>query len=110
MAKWFDQSSFTCQQFPKLWEAFSHNLHTAWPWNQCYILLLHRDAAQNDVGNSMPLKQEHTVYGALAGLLLSTDAKDVQQLVEKCRRHGLFIWVPSGCWLEGSKQAVIAAP
>lgn len=72
------------------------------------LLLLLRKQAQMDISNSFPLKRSSIVYGAVAGLQLSKDAADIKQLLEKCRRHGLSIWIPSGCWQEGSMHAASA--
>ncbi|CAL8465317.1 g4852 [Coccomyxa elongata] len=74
----------------------------------CHIIWGMRNQAQKDIGNTFPLKCSSIVYEAVAGLQLSKDAADIKQLLEKCRRHGLSIWVPSGCWQEGSMDAANA--
>lgn len=71
-----------------------------------------RVQAENDLGNvhrNRYLMRDSTVYGAVAGLELSTDSEDVQKLLNKCRRHGLSLWLPSGCWQEGTKHAATAS-
>ncbi|BDA50174.1 hypothetical protein COCOBI_15-3030 [Coccomyxa sp. Obi] len=74
----------------------------------CHVIWGMRNQAQKDIGNSFPLKRGSIVYGTVAGLELSRDPADIKKLLEKCRCHGLSIWVPSGCWQEGSMDAANA--
>ncbi|BDA50175.1 hypothetical protein COCOBI_15-3040 [Coccomyxa sp. Obi] len=71
----------------------------------CHVIWGIRNQAQKDISKFFPLKQDSIVCGAVVGLELSKDPADIKQLLDKCKRHGLSIWIPSGCWQEGSKDA-----
>ncbi|BDA49974.1 hypothetical protein COCOBI_15-1020 [Coccomyxa sp. Obi] len=67
-----------------------------------------RDLGQLGVPEAAPFGHNKTIYGAVAGLQLSMDAEDIQVLLQKCTMDGLAVHLPSGCWLEGTRDAALA--